>query len=108
MSSSSNISDSLTKFGASDGDTAVLVAAVGEEARLEEARQAVTGDWVQVVGEKRKYLCAGLKIFGPQVEAGLGGHTDPGLLTKLHKLKAEELKDLTGALCSRVAAKDAL
>ena len=50
MSSSSNISDSLTKFGAGDGDTAVLVAAVGEEARLEEVRQAVTGDWVQVGG----------------------------------------------------------
>ena len=60
------------------------------------------------MAEAEKYLCAGLKIFGPQVEAGLGGHTDPGLLTKLHKLKAEELKDLTGALCSRVAAKDAL
>merc|ERR1719150_3155884 len=50
LSSSSNISDSLTKFGAAgDGDTAVLVAAVGEEARLEEARQAAQGDWVQVV-----------------------------------------------------------
>ena len=56
LSSSSNISDSLTKFGAGDGDTAVLVAAVGEETRLEEARQAAQGDWVQVA-------CGSGKIF---------------------------------------------
>ena len=66
MSSSSNISDSLTKFGAGDGDTAVLVAAVGEEARLEEARQAVTGDWVQVGGESGKIFVRWTKnIWSP-------------------------------------------
>ena len=44
----------------------MLVAAVGEETRLEEARQAVTGDWVQVGGGSRKIFVRWTKnIWSP-------------------------------------------
>ena len=86
MSSSSNISDSLNKFGVGDGGTEMLVAGVDKD--IKDAKQTVVGDWVDV-GLLEKYL-------------------DSKALTKLHKLKPDELSDLTGSLCSRISAKDCL
>ena len=86
MSSSSNISDSLNKFGVGDAGTDMLVVGVNKD--IEDAKQTVVGDWVDV----------GL----------LGEYLDSKALTKLHKLKPDELSDLTGSLCSRIAAKDCL
>ena len=86
LSSSSNITESLQRFGVGDEDKEVLV--VGVNNTLEDVREVVTGEWV---GLDR-----------------LGSFLDKNALTKLHKLKPEELEDLTGSLCSRIAAKDAL
>ena len=86
MSSSSNITDSLNKFGVGDSDTEILVACV--DGYMEAVRDAIAGDWVDT--------------------EHLETYLDTTALTKLHKLKTEELSDLTGALCSRIAAKDAL
>ena len=61
---------------------------VGVNNTLEDVREVMTGEWV---GLDR-----------------LGSFLDENALTKLHKLKPEELEDLTGSLCSRIAAKDAL
>ena len=86
LSSSSNITDSLNKFGAGDAATEIFVAGVDKD--LEDAKQNVDGDWVEL-DLLTKYL-------------------DNKTLTKLHKLKPEELCDLTGSLCSRISAKDCL
>jgi len=86
MSSSSNITDSLNKFGA--GDTATEMLVVGVDKDIEEAKQTIDGDWVGL-DHLSKYL-------------------DNKTLTKLHKLKPDELYDLTGSLCSRISAKDCL
>ena len=86
MSSSSNISDSLNKFGVGDAGTEMLVVGVNKD--IEDAKQTVVGDWVDL-GLLDEYL-------------------DSKALTKLHKLKPDELSDLTGSLCSRIAAKDCL
>ena len=86
MSSSSNISDSLNKFGVGDAATEMLVAGVDTD--LEDVKQAVEGDWVEL-----------------DVLANL---LDNKALTKLHKLKPDELCDITGSLCSRISAKDCL
>ena len=86
MSSSSNISDSLTKFGVGDTDKEILV--VGVDNDLEDVRDVVDGDWVET--------------------ELLESFLDTKLITKLHKLKPDELKDLSGLLCSRISAKDAL
>ena len=86
MSSSTKISDSLNKLGVGDAATEILVAGVDKD--LEELKQTVVGDWVDV-GLLDKYL-------------------DDQALTKLHKLKPDELCDLTGSLCSRISAKDCL
>ena len=87
MSSSSNITESLTKFGVGDKDTEILVACVDRD--VDDVREVVAGDWVDAEENLIKYL-------------------DTATLTKLHKLKSEELCDLTGALCSRISAKDTL
>lgn len=86
LSSSSNITESLQRFGVGDEDKEVLV--VGVNNSLDDVREIVRGDWVEV--------------------DRLGSFFDKNALTKLHKLKPEELEDLTGSLCSRIAAKDAL
>ena len=86
MSSSSNITESLTKFGVGDTDTEILVASIDGD--METVRGAIAGDWVDT--------------------EHLETYLDTAALTKLHKLKTEELSDLTGALCSRISAKDAL
>ena len=86
LSSSSSITDSLNKFGAGDAATEIFVAGVDKD--LEDAKQNVDGDWVEL-DLLTKYL-------------------DNKTLTKLHKLKPEELCDLTGSLCSRISAKDCL
>ena len=86
LSSSSNITDSLNKFGAGDAATEIFVAGVDKD--LEDAKQNVDGDWVE------------LDL--------LTNYLDNKTLTKLHKLKPEELCDLTGSLCSRISAKDCL
>ena len=86
LSSSSNISDSLQRLGVGDGDTEMLV--VGVDSDIEEVRGVVAGDWVEL--------------------GRLASLLDKNALTKLHKLKPEEFQDLTGSLCSRIAAKDAL
>ena len=61
---------------------------VGVDSDLEEVRGVVAGDWVEL--------------------GRLASLLDKNALTKLHKLKPEEFQDLTGSLCSRIAAKDAL
>ena len=86
LSSSSNITESLQRFGVGDQDKEVLVVGVNND--LEDVREVVTGDWVEV--------------------DRLGSFLDKNALTKLHKLKPEEFEDLIGSLCSRIAAKDAL
>lgn len=86
LSSSSNITESLQRFGVGDGDKEILV--VGVNNSLEDVREVVMGDWV---GMDR-----------------LGSYLDKNALTKLHKLKPEEFEDLVGSLCCRIAAKDAL
>ena len=89
MSSSTNISDSLNKFGVSDSATEILLAGVDKsEKDLEDIKKTVVGDWVDV-SLLEKYI-------------------DTKTLTKLHKLKPDELCDLTGSLCSRISAKDCL
>ena len=86
MSSSTKISDSLNKLGVGDDGTEILVAGLDKD--IEDLKQTVVGDWVDV-GLLDKYL-------------------DTPALTKLHKLKPDELCDLTGSLCSRISAKDCL
>jgi len=86
MSSSSNITDSLNKFGGQDSDTAFLVVSVDKE--LIDAKDVIKGDWIDT--------------------KNLIDYVNRDLLIKLHKLKTEELYDLTGALCSRISAKDSL
>merc|ERR1712098_66859 len=46
LSSSSNITDSLNKFGAGDAATEIFVAGVDKD--LEDAKQNVDGDWVEL------------------------------------------------------------
>ena len=61
----------------------------GKMKRLQRiAWEAVEGDWVEL-----------------DVLANL---LDNKALTKLHKLKPDELCDITGSLCSRISAKDCL
>ena len=86
MSSSSNISDSLIKFGTGDTDNEILV--VGVDNDLDDVRDVVDGEWVET----------------DLLESFL----DTPLLTKLHKLKPDELNNLSGSLCSRISAKDSL
>jgi len=86
MSSSSNITDSLTKFGGQDSDNTFLVASVDKE--LDEAKEYIEGKWVDI--------------------DDLLTNVDEKILTKLHKLKPEELSDLSGSLCTRISAKDSL
>ena len=86
MSSSTNITDSLNKFGAGDAATEIFVAGVDKD--LEDVKKNVEGEWVEL-DLLTKYI-------------------DNKSLTKLHKLKPEELCDLTGSLCSRISAKDCL
>ena len=85
MSSSTKISDSLNKLGVGDDGTEMLVAGVDKD--IEDLMKTVVGDWVDV-GQLDKYL-------------------DTAALT-LHKLKPDELCDVTGSLCSRISAKDCL
>jgi len=86
LSSSSNISDSLNKFGGQDTDTTFLVVSVDNE--LDEAKEVIEGDWVD--------------------PSNLSEQVDKDLLVKVHKLKEEEQSDLTGSLCTRISAKDSL
>jgi len=86
MSSSSNITDSLKRFGVDDAATEVLVAGVDKD--LEEVKKTVDGEWVEM--------------------DLLPTFLDNKTLTKLHKLKPDELCDITGSLCSRISAKDCL
>merc|ERR1711874_332403 len=87
LSSSKNITDSLVKFGVGDTDSSLLVAVVDNS--LDEVREVVNGDWVDV--EEVKTGC------------------DTDLIAKTHKLKQEEMgKHLVGSLVSRIAAKEAL
>ena len=86
MSSSTKISDSLNKLGVGDDGTEILVAGVDKD--IEDMKRTVAGDWVDV-GLLDQYL-------------------DDEALTKLHKLKPDEIYDLTGSLCSRISAKDCL
>ena len=101
-----NVTDSLTQTRATLGrsrgervaDEALLdqawsvptTATMGQlmDSDLEEVRGVVAGDWVEL--------------------GRLASLLDKNALTKLHKLKPEEFQDLTGSLCSRIAAKDAL
>ena len=64
LSSSSNITESLQRFGVGDDDKEVLV--VGVNNNMEDVREVVNGDWV---GLDR-----------------LGSFLDKNALTKLHKL----------------------
>ena len=86
LSSSSNITESLQRFGVGDEDKEVLVVGVNND--LDDVRGVLIGDWVEM--------------------DRMGAYLDKNALTKFHKLKPEELEDLTGSLCSRIAAKDAL
>ena len=86
MSSSTKISDSLNKLGVGDDGTEMLVAGLDKD--IDDLKQTLVGDWVDV-SLLDKYL-------------------DTTALAKLHKLKPDELCDLTGSLCSRISAKDCL
>lgn len=86
MSSSTNISDSLNKFGGQDSDTTFLVVCVDND--LSAAKEVINGDWIDANNLEKQ--------------------VNKELLSKVHKLKSEELLDLTGSLCSRISAKDSL
>jgi len=86
MSSSTNIRDSLNQFGGQDSDTTFLVASLDKE--LDVAKEVIEGEWGDI--------------------NDLSKQINEKLLTKLHKLKSDELSDLTGSLCSRISAKDCL
>jgi len=86
LSSSTNITESLNKFGVGESDTEILI--VGVDNSLEDVMENVSGDWVDT--------------------EHLETYLDIPTLTKIHKLKKEELSDLTGSLCTRISAKDAL
>ena len=86
MSSSTNISDSLNKFGGQDSDTTFLVASVDND--LSAAKEVINGDWIET--------------------DNLENQVNIELLSKVHKLKSEEVSDLIGSLCSRISAKDSL
>ena len=86
LSSISNITDSLNKFGGQDTDTTFLVVSVDKG--LDEAKEVIEGHWVDT--------------------SNLSEQVNKDLLVKVHKLKVEELSDLTGSLCSRISAKDSL
>ena len=86
LSSSSNISESLTKFGSAETDTEVLIVSVDDNLAI--ISDQVTGYFDDV--------------------NNLSNYSDEATLTKLHKLKSCELSDIVGSLCTRISAKDAL
>ena len=86
LSSSSNITESLNKFGSADNDTEVLIVSVDDD--LTNISEQVTGDIVDI--------------------SNLSKYADETALTKIHKLKSCELSNLVGSLCTRISAKDAL
>ena len=86
LSSSTNISDSLNKFGSQDSDKSFLVVSVDKD--LESVKSFIQGEWSDV--------------------NRLSEQLDKDLLIKVHKLKPDEMTDLIGSLCSRISAKDSL
>ena len=86
LSSSTNITDSLKKFGGQDDDESFVV--VSFESDIKELIKVFDGEWVDM--------------------NQLQQHIDKELLKKIHKLKLEELDDLTGSLCSRISGKDSM
>ena len=86
LSSSTNISDSLNKFGSQDSDKSFLVVSVDKD--LESVKSFIQGEWSDV--------------------NQLSEQLDKDLLIKVHKLKPDEMTDLIGSLCSRISAKDSL
>jgi len=87
LSSSTNISQSLNNFGASEADSSLVVCSFNKD--LSQAREKISGDWRPL--------------------ETLADNLDIKLLKKLHKLKDCELdENLLNSLISRVAAKDSL
>ena len=87
LSPSKNITDSLTKFGVGNDDTAVVVAVIDNS--LDSIKEVIKGDWVDF--DKVTDNC------------------DKKLLTKTYKLSQDELgENLVNSIISKIAAKDAL